>query len=247
MSRWGMRAAAPLALLLITAPAAPAADGLRQSGTFAYTTSEPGAPTGYSMAVDFFDPADPNAKPHTLKTLIVRLPAGGVVDTTALPQCKATDAELYLEGSAACPAESRFGGGTVVTDTGSTNDSFPRDVVNDVTQFNNQDEVIGLAESRTDPPVRAVSRSKLEGTTSTTEIPPFPGSPPPEPFTAFRQLRLAVPAIVRDGRAYGRTPRTCPRERSWTIAMTFVYYDGVAQTITSRSPCRRRAESRRRA
>jgi hypothetical protein len=233
--------AAGLAVLLLGAvPAAARADeGARQSGTFTWTTTRPGAPTGYSMAVDFFDPADPNAKPHTLKTLIVRFPAGALVDTTALTQCKATDAELMLEGPAACPADSRVGGGTLVTDTGSTNDSFPRYVTNDVTQFNNQDEVIGVAVSRTDPPVTAVSRSKLESNTSTTEIPFFLGSPPPEPFTAFRTMRISDPAIVRDGRAYAQTPPTCPAGRFWKIEMTFVYYDGVSQTVVSHSPCRR--------
>jgi len=222
------------------APGASAAEGVRQSGTFTWTSARPGAPTGYAMAVDFYDPADPAAKPHTLKTLIVRFPNGAVVDTGALPQCKATDAELYLEGPKACPADSRVGGGTIVTDTGSTMSSIPRYAVNDVTQFNNQDEVIGVAVSETDPPVTAVSRSKLEGETSTTEIPIFPGSPPPEPFTAFRRMRLSVPAIVRDGRAYGLTPPTCPPQRYWTIAMTFVYYDGVSQSIESHSPCRGR-------
>ena len=239
---WARRgAAAGLAALLLGAvpAAARADDGARQSGTFTWTSVRPGAPTGFSMAVDFFDPADPNAKPHTLKTLIIGEPAGAITDTTALTQCKATDAELMLEGPAACPADSRVGGGTLVSDTGSTNDSFPRYVTNDVTQFNNQDEVIGVAVSRTDPPVTAVSRSKFEGTTSTTEIPVFPASPPPEPFTAFRTLRLSAPAIVRKGRVYARTPPSCPASRSWMIEMTFVYYDGVSQTVVSHSPCRR--------
>lgn len=242
MSRAGRGAAAAMAaMMLVAVPAAARADdGARQSGSFTWTTTRPGAPTGFSMAIDFFDPSDPNAKPHTLKTLIIREPAAGLVDTTALPQCKATDAELMLEGPAACPADSRVGGGTLITDTGSTNDSVPRYATNDVTQFNNQDEVIGVAVARTDPPVTAVSRSKLQGDTSTTEIPPFPGNPPPEPFTAFRTLRLSGPAIVRHGRAYARTPPSCPAARFWTIELTFVYYDGVTQSITSHSPCKPR-------
>jgi len=231
-------AAVALLAALTAAPAARAADGARQSGAFTWTTAQPGAPTGYTMAVDFFDPADPAAKPHTLKTLTVRFPRGAVVDTTVLPQCKATDAELYLEGPAACPRDTAIGGGTIVTDTGSTMSGVPRYAVNDVTQFNNQDEVIGVAVSRTDPPVTAVSRSKLEGQTSTTEIPVFPGGPPPEPFTAFRQMRLSVPAIVRDRRPYAVAPPTCPRRGFWTIEMTFAYYDAVSQTIASHSPCR---------
>src|SRR3954447_16876853 len=246
-----MRRTTTVAVALLAAaaaaPGARAAEGARQSGTFTWTSTRPGAPTGYGMAVDFYDPADPAAKPHTLKTLIVRFPKGALVDTTALPQCKATDAELYLEGTGACPADTRIGGGTIVTDTGSTMSGVPRYAVNDVTPFNNQAEVIGVAASQTAPPVRAgtrarrrgtaVSRSKREGEASPTEIPVCPGNPPPEPFTAFRRLRLSVPAIVRNGRAYALTPPTCPRPGFWTIEMTFAYYDGVNQSIASRSPC----------
>src|SRR3954452_17177220 len=202
-------AAAVVMVAGLRAAGAPAGRA-RQSGACTWTATRPGAPTGYTLAVDFFDPADPAAKPHTLKTLVVRFPDGARVDTTALPQCRASDAELELEGPDACPADTRVGGGTIVTDTGSTSSAIPRYAVNDVAQFNNQDEVIGVAVSRTDPPVTAVSRSRLHGETSTTEIPIFPGSPPPEPFTAFRKMRLSVPVIVRDGRAYGLTPPTCP-------------------------------------
>jgi hypothetical protein len=151
-----------------------------------------------------------------------------------------------LEGPAACPADSRVGGGTLVTDTGSTNDSFPRYVTNDVTQFNNQDEMIGVAVSRTDPPVTAVSRSNLQGNTSTTEIPFFPGSPPPEPFTAFRTLRISIPPYVRGDRTYNRTPPTCPAAGYWTMTLEFGYRDGVTETVESRSPCVSKAKRRRR-
>jgi hypothetical protein len=215
-----------------------AAAAPRQTASFTWTTAARSAPTGYAMSVDIDDPSDPQAKPHSLRELIVDFPRGTVTDTTAVPQCHATDAELMLEGAAACPGDSRIGGGTIVTDTGSTQDGVPRLVTNDVTQFNNQQEVIGFAESRTSPPVRAVSRSKLAGTTSTTELPPFPTPAGPEPFTAFRQMRLSAPAIVSGGRAYARTPPSCPRNGAWTIAMTFVYWDGVSQTVRSDSACR---------
>jgi hypothetical protein len=145
-----------------------------------------------------------------------------------------------LEGAAACPPDSQVGSGTIVTDTGSTSPDFPRYVTNDVTQFNSGDEVISLAEARTDPPVRAVSRARRTGTTFTSEIPPFPGSPPPEPFTAFRTMHIENPVLVRDGRAYARTPPTCPRSEAWTIEMTFAYWDGVSETVESQTPCQPR-------
>src|SRR3954469_22754063 len=153
IARWG-RIGVALGLL-VPAGTAQAAATTRQTASFTWTTAAVSAPTGYSMAVDIDAPADADAKPHSLRELDLEFPRGTLTDTTALPQCKATDAELMLEGAAACPGDTRIGGGTIVTDTGSTQSGFPRLVTNDVTQFNNQDEVIGFAQSRTDPPVRA--------------------------------------------------------------------------------------------
>jgi hypothetical protein len=230
-----------MALAMVVPADAADASATRQTASFRWTTTSPSAPTGYSMAVDIDDPSNAEAKPHSLRELVLEFPRGTVTDTTTLPQCNATDAELMLEGAAACPSDTRIGDGTIVTDTGSTQSGFPRLVTNDVTQFNHQDEVIGFAQSRTDPPVRAVSRSKLSGTTSTSELPPFPTPSGPEPFTAFRQIRLSAPAIVHNGRAYARTPASCPESGSWLITITFSYWDGVSQTVRTHTPCRRGA------
>src|SRR4051812_6154390 len=143
VARWtGMGIAVAL---LAPACALGAADAPRQTASFTWTTTARSAPTGYSMAVDIDDPSDPEAKPHSLRELVIEFPPGTRTDTTAVPQCHATDAELMLEGAAACPGDTRIGGGTIVTDTGSTQSGFPRLVTNDVTQFNNEDEVIGFA------------------------------------------------------------------------------------------------------
>jgi hypothetical protein len=96
--------------------------------------------------------------------------------------------------------------------------------------------VITLAQS-TNPPTRAVGRATLTDNTFSSTNTPFPGEPPPEPFTAFKSLRLSGPAIVRGGQAYALTPPTCPPSGHWTIAMTFGYFDGVTQTVVSHSPC----------
>src|SRR4051794_16417322 len=118
------------AVALLAAPAT--ANAARQSGSFTLTTEEPGAATGNRFSLDFRNPADPAGKPYSVKTIALHLAPGSVLDTSVPEQCKATDAELMARGTAACPAGSRVGGGTITSDTGSTF-GFPRFVENKVT------------------------------------------------------------------------------------------------------------------
>jgi hypothetical protein len=227
-------AAAAVGAMLLFASAADAA-GSRQTASYALTTTSPGTPTGFNFSVDWQNPSDPDGKPFALKSLVIHFPAGTKFDTSVPDRCTATDAELYAEGAAACPPGSQVATGSVLTDTGSTA-VFPRYVPNQVWEFNNTGQVITLAES-TNPPTRAVGRATLTNDSFSSTNTPFPGEPPPEPFTAFKSLRLSGPAIVRDGNAYALTPPTCPSSGEWTITMTFGYFDGVSQTVDSESPC----------
>lgn len=242
-------------IVLAGGPASPAgASGLRQTAVYTFTTSIPGAPTGYQLSVDFQNPDDPGAKPYSVAEWIITLPEGTKLDDQAIPQCMASDAELYLEGADACPAASRVGGGTLITDIGSPA-GLPRNGDNTVTQFNGNHQYIAYAETQT-PPTRAVSRTTIDGETLTSPIPTFPGFPPPDPYLAFSSVRLSGPAIVNGGRATARTPTSCPPSGYWTTSLTFIYHDGVSQTVTSNSPCqpatasiareRKRIPSRRR-
>lgn len=227
-----------LVLLGLAVPVAPAAAaGARQSGGATFTTTHPGAATGADTNLDFWNPDDPAAKTPSLRSFTIKWPAGTVIDTTVPDQCTATDAELYAEGSAACPPGSRLGGGTLVSDTGSTDPSYPRYVTNIVDQFNNRDELIGVANSVGDPSIRTVTRSKIAGTTYSTTIPPFPTFSMTDPFVGFKSWRLHSDAYVRNGLAAFRTPPHCPKAGYWTVAMTFTYWDGVTQALTNRSAC----------
>jgi hypothetical protein len=215
----------------------------RQMASYRFTTTQPGAPTGFSLSVDFHDPANPGGKPYSVARMIVRGPAGTVIDTSLPDQCKATDAQLLAQGATACPAGSRIGGGTIVSDTGSTGAFPPRFVTNRVDNFNNANELIGVADA-TDSPVvpgvtRTVTRSPINGTTTISDFPAFPGNPPPDSFSAISTIRLAGSAYVRGARAYARTPPTCPSSGSWIVELTFTYRDGVAQTVHSPTPCSR--------
>lgn len=225
---------------LVPAAAEPAPR--RAEAKLVFTTQQAGAPTGLVQDIRWRNPADPGAKPHAVRAIVLRLHPGSVIDTSAIPRCEASDPELIAQGPAACPGDSRLGGGVLRTDTGSAG-LIPRFVENEVTTFNADGEVIVLAES-SQPPTRAVSRARIEGETITTEVPPVPGNPPPDPYTAFTQLRVVSKAIVRSGRAYGVTPKQCPPSGSWINRITLVYRDDVREDLISRSPCRREARPR---
>ena len=156
---------------------------------------------------------------------------------------RASDAQLVAQGATACPAGSRLGSGRLDTDTGSAV-LIPRYVENKVTTFNAEGEVIVLAES-SEPPTRAVSRAKIEGASITTQVPPLPGNPPPDPYTAFKRLRIASEAAIRAGRAYARTPPGCPSAGYWTNTVILIYRDGRREDLKSRSPCRRATQGAR--
>jgi hypothetical protein len=224
-------------------PASASTGGKRQTASFTFTTRRPGAPTGTVFSVDWRNPDDPEGKPYSVARLVVIFPAGAVIDTSVPEQCKASDAELLAQGAAACPSGSRIGGGTIVSDTGSSGDFPPRFVHSDVDNFNGDQEVIGVADA-TDSPVipgvtRTVTRSPIDGNTVTTDFPAFPGNPPPDKYSALRSLRLSGDPIVRGRHAYLRTPPWCPRSRRWTTRLRFTYRDGVTQRVKAHSPCRR--------
>ena len=236
-----MRAHALTALTAVAmaATCAPAAATVpRQVGSVTWTSQVPGASTGILIDFTFRNPDGANLKPHAVKSMVIRSPAGARIDTSVPPQCHATDAQLLVEGPAGCPADSKVGTAVVDSDTGSTG-PFPRYTRTHVTNFNNQDEVIGVGVNDDLPAIKSVDRTKIAGNTSSTTFPVFPGQPPPDPFVAFKHLHIELASYVRDGRPYARTPPRCPAVGYWTIRATFTYHDGVSQSVDSHTPCRR--------
>jgi hypothetical protein len=240
MVRRGTRATATaVALFIPLVAAAPAsAAGDRQTVSLSLTTTVPGAPSGNRFSIQWRNPADPSAKPPAVDTMIFHLPRGTRYDFSVLPQCKASDAELMVRGTAGCPAQTWVSNGRVVTDTGSPG-VFPRFINVRTTMFNNQDEMIGVGESE-ELPFRTVTRTKYQGERVTLDMPDNPGGPP-DNRTAFKSLETVMSPIVRNGRSYARTPPTCPVSGFWTFRSEFIYHDGVRQIETTRAPCRRSA------
>jgi hypothetical protein len=228
---------ATLALALLW-PAAAGAAGPRQVASLTYTSQVPGTPTGFVGDMSFQNPENPTLKPHTLKRLALKSPAGSVIDTTVPPQCHASDAQLMIQGPAACPRDTQIGWGLSVTDNGGGG-PLPRYSETGITSFNNQNEVVGVGVPKQLPALKLIVRTKIQDGTSTTDFPLFPGIPPPDPYSPFKRLYMGMSPYARDGRAYVRTPPTCPRAGYWTITGEFTYVDGVTQTVESHSPCKR--------
>ena len=229
-----------LAVLAAALVAAVPASALkpRQFGTFRFTSTIPGAPTGNLLNVTFQNPSDPDAKPYSAAQMVIHAPKGTVTDTTWLPQCHATDDEIYAQGASACPVNTKVGAGWAFADTGGSGKGrYSRTTITD---FNNRNEVVGIGQNDDVAALRTIDRTKLEKGKSTSTFPAFPGTPPPEPYTPVQRLHIFFPVHKRNGRAYTRTPPTCPRSRRWTFKVDFHYRDGKTQSIVSRSPCRRK-------
>jgi hypothetical protein len=124
----------------------------------------------------------------------------------------------------------------------------PRVIENRLSLFNNERQLVLLTESTNAPggPLRTASRTAVGERSFTTQVPPLPGFPPPDPFLAIKRVRIMLRALpTRVGRrraAYIKTPPMCPASGGWVNAATFTYRDGEAQTVESRSPCIRDAE-----
>lgn len=215
-----MRSLVLLAALLM---AAPAAAQPRQTASLTFTSMTPGAPTGVVLDADYFDPADPDGKPPRVVRVVTTLAPGSRYDTSVPAQCEASDAELMIAGPAACPEESVVGTGWLTVDTGAG------DQMADVSFHNRTDELIFVNTVR-GTPARTVLRAPVSGTSTTSEVPMLPGTPPDG--GVLDQVHFEDFTVGR----YITTPPTCVTG-FWTNSTTFTYADGVTQTVESRSPC----------
>lgn len=210
----------------------------RQAVSDRFTTTLPNSSTGRMFAADFFDPGDRAAKPPVARKVVIELHPGSRWDTYAVPQCKATDAELVLLGSRACPAESRVGQNEVLVDHG-----FPqpaRFTTSDVTLLNNANELILVSQIRG---LLGVSRNVIRGKVNENSFEISAGFIPgtgPDGGARKRERATFPPrssVINRVVRNYLTTPPICPESGFWVNRATYTYADGVVQTSTSRSPC----------
>lgn len=211
----------------------------RQDYEGRFTTPTPGVSSGYDFSIAYRDPADPEGKPPAVATIVQELHEGTRIDTSVPPRCTASDPQLLAQGTAACPAATRVGGGVLEADTGTEGGPLPRVLVNEVTFFNADGELILFtqATNANGLPVRTSSRVPVGPRSFTSSVPPLPTSASSDPFLAIRRVTGQLDAITAGDRAFIRTPPTCPASRAWTNVGTFTYRDGVMQSDAGSSPC----------
>jgi len=233
-----------IATLLVTtgialAVGGPATAAAPPSFSATFTTGAASASSGYRLAIDYRDPSNPEAKPYAVHRIVQTLHAGARIDTSVPPRCEASNQELMAQGEGACPAGTRVGDGWLAADVGQATGRVPRVIENRVVYFNAAGELVLFSESTNagDPPIRTASRVKVGERTFTSEVPPFPGFPPPDPYLAIRSTVGNLYPIQRGGRAFIRTPPTCPAAGRWTNRADFSYRSGAKASRTSFSAC----------
>lgn len=238
-----LASAAPLLIAAMAAgTAAPAGAGAqqRQDLSATFTSATPGTPTGLEETIDYFDPADPAAKPPAVQRVVLRFHPGTRIDTSVPERCTASDAELIARGPAACPARSRVGTGELDVDTGQAAGTVPRVIETRVTFLNDDGAIILHVQStNSTPQITLVSRGEVQSDAFVTQVPPLPGVSSSDPFLAIKRVRFDLDRIVANGRGYITTPPECPTGGSWTNRGTFTYRDGVTQVAEAASSCAR--------
>src|SRR5689334_13096825 len=105
--------AALFTFLFIAAPAvAEPGSGPRETVDQSFTATTPATPTGLHFSSSYHAAGDPSAPPPAMERMVFYPPRGFRYDTAVPGQCTATDAQLELQGPAACPSDSHIGDGT---------------------------------------------------------------------------------------------------------------------------------------
>jgi hypothetical protein len=214
--------------------AASAQAGVGARYAFGLGTSAVSSPAGMTIVVEYRDPQNPDAKPPPLESLVLTMPRGLRFDTSAAPQCHATDAELRTKGRAACPEGSRVGAGTLTAVTGFPG-MGPTDT--DVTVFNGGDELIELVTFKGTEIAAGSDRLSIAPGRLSAHPAPVPGGPP-DGRTTVKRIAIAIHRRVSGGRAFITTPSTCPTAAVWTSLATIRYEGyGDAARLTASTPC----------
>ena len=227
----------------MTVGVAIAVDDPYQSSEYTLDQKRPGKPTAERFKFDYVNPDDPDAKPPAVKKVVTILPKGARYDASVPGSCTASDEQLTLQGAAACPEDSRIGGGVITVDTGVPGPG--RIVTADTEFFNNAEDPDGefiYLNTVRGSSARTVIRADVTRRTTVTEAGMLPGTPPDG--GAIDTVDVVVTRVVRrvDGkrRAYITTPPRCRRSKRWIAKVRFTYDGDYSQTVATANPCKRR-------
>src|SRR3954468_13492747 len=155
-----------------------------------FTTQVAGRSTGTDVRLLYKNPNDPKGKPIRVRREEFTLPAGTTYDQTVVPDCTASDAEILLFGTSACPAASHIGssqGATSMSGFGTGEDPIDLDFWDD------GGVLVLWGRSHQFPAIGAVARGHQKGQTMTVDVPRSPGGPP-DGESAVRRVHNVFPA-----------------------------------------------------
>lgn len=224
-----------LALALPCAAAAAPVSGPHEVVESRFTTTVPGAPTGFHYTGRYHAAGDPSGDPPYMRRMVSYPPPGLRFDTGAVERCTATDLELALRGPDACPPGSRLGGGTAEGRFMGMPSTLQLDM------FNNTNEQILVART---PFVATVARGTIHPDQSVDFASPtcYPAlNPPGCPADTALQLGsdVSLPVMTRGSRSYMTTPPACPPSGRWETPVRFWWADGTVDTVVTEQPCER--------
>jgi hypothetical protein len=225
-------AAATACVLVAAGLTAPAHAGERAEYEQMFTTPVPGASTGTDTRIEYKHPDDPDGKPIPVRREVFTFPKGTRWDGSVVPDCTASELELQLFGTAACPPESQVGrghGGSFMTGFGAGETPMQLDMFDDGSAF----VIVGQPEGF---PLRMTSRARREGRVITVDAPRMPGGPP-DGESAIRRVHNVFDARSLGNRASVRTPRVCPQSGVWRFQVRLTWADGVSTDHVDRMPC----------
>ena len=246
MRRAVLAATCIAALGLIAAAPASAAPRAELS----FSSSAPGTPVSFEAHIRYTS-TDSSGRRRALRKHVLTFPPGTVYDSAAAGNCQASTQDLVAQGLAACPADSRVGGGTLnawaTKPPASLGGSFPTDL----TFFNSShpkdrpaaEHALIVAISVGDQ-VQTAFVVPIEGNVATENTPMVcstPGEQPPCPNGEFTVATVDY-AIDEHTRTIGgrvhrliTTPPSC--RGSWEFDSSRQYDDGTAERARSIVPC----------
>ena len=106
--------------------------------------------------------------------------------------------------------------------------------------FNNANELIFLNQPGPLDSPRVVVRAALGERRAVSEAPFLPGTPPDGAAidTVSARFQAVTRTIGGERHSYVTTPPRCPKRGYWVNRAAFTYFDGVSQTVRSRSRCK---------
>ena len=197
--------------------------------TFTYSSKVPGSPSGFDSFATFSDPGEPSGKPKELFRIRVGFHPGTRIDTAALPRCRASDRDVRLFGLRACPASTSLG---IVHAVGVISTGQRLNPVGHL--FNARRAIIVVV--TVDGRYVTSFRDDLTRDTLTVNFRIPPG-------ISLIRFKPHIPRHFRKragkGRAYMRTPPSCPPTGAWTTNVVFTFRDGSTEQLSAATPCRR--------